>query len=210
MGDQFIREEKLPDEILESQKTRSSLLQWKLLLCSTIGTVAFGLTEHVSNSNIGLLGLIPLACAYVDLLCTNINLRIILIGTYFKRENDPYESFVGPFRVVFSLEDWALYGSTYVITGLVIIVALANLILMFSESPFNKLMCWECGGILLSSLIALILTQWTFKSYNLLKKLKELKGDENSQEYFEKQLSNKDFYFKLFMNITKGKSKTGK
>ena len=70
--------------------------------------------------------------------------------------------------------------------------------------------CWECGGILLSSLIALILTQWTFKSYNLLKKLKELKGDENSQEYFEKQLSNKDFYFKLFMNITKGKSKTGK
>ena len=210
MGDQFIREEKLPDEILESQKTRSSLLQWKLLLCSTIGTVAFGLTEHVSNSNIGLLGLIPLACAYVDLLCTNINLRIILIGTYFKTENDPYESFVGPFRVVFSLEDWALYGSTYVITGLVIIVALANLILMFSESPFNKLMCWECGGILLSSLIALILTQWTFKSYNLLKKLKELKGDENSQEYFEKQLSNKDFYFKLFMNITKGKSKTGK
>ena len=210
MGDQFIREEKLPDEILESQKTRSSLLQWKLLLCSTIGTVAFGLTEHVSNSSIGLLGLIPLACAYVDLLCTNINLRIILIGTYFKTENDPYESFVGPFRVVFSLEDWALYGSTYVITGLVIIVALANLILMFSESPFNKLMCWECGGILLSSLIALILTQWTFKSYNLLKKLKELKGDENSQEYFEKQLSNKDFYFKLFMNITKGKSKTGK
>ena len=210
MGDQFIREEKLPDEILESQKTRSSLLQWKLLLCSAIGTIAFGLTEHVSNSSIGLLGLIPLACAYVDLLCTNINLRIILIGTYFKRENDPYESFVGPFRVVFSLEDWALYGSTYVITGLVIIVALANLILMFSESPLNKLMCWECGGILLSSLIALILTQWTFKSYNLLKKLKELKGDENSQEYFEKQLSNKDFYFKLFMNITKGKSKTGK
>ena len=131
MGDQFIREEKLPDEILESQKTRSSLLQWKLLLCSAIGTVAFGLTEHVSHSSIGLLGLIPLACAYVDLLCTNINLRIILIGTYFKRENDPYESFVGPFRVVFSLEDWALYGSTYVITGLVIIVALANLILCF-------------------------------------------------------------------------------
>lgn len=104
MNDLTSRQEKLPDEILEAQKTRSELLRWKLLLCAALGSAGLGLASGASASFIGLLALIPLACTYVDLLCTNINLRMIFIGRHLSAEGDPYELFVEKHRIVYCLQ----------------------------------------------------------------------------------------------------------
>ena len=169
------RQQKLADEVVESQKTRSDFLRWKLILCAALGAAGLGITSGSSSTSlIGLLALIPLTCAYVDLLCSNINLRIILIGKYFAKEQDPYESFVGKHRVVFSLEDWALYGSTYVISAILILLAMVYLFLAaVGEQGCPKptlLVYFEYLGIILSSVIGIVLTRWTQLAYTILNK----------------------------------------
>jgi len=103
----------LRDEIVESQKMRADLLKWKIILVAALGAVALGL-ESVSDKANGdnpplaheyMLCLIPPVCLYVDLLCSHLNLRIMVIARYFQfvsatRRNDApvgeveYEFFV--------------------------------------------------------------------------------------------------------------------
>jgi hypothetical protein len=126
------RTSKLPDEILATQQARSDLLKWKLVLVAALGAAGFGLEEKIAPTHL-LLALIPLVCLYVDLLCTNLNLRLIVIGTYYASfHEDIYEGFVAKNRRAFDLEDWALYWSTIVVSVLVSIVGLT---LTFPSSP---------------------------------------------------------------------------
>ena len=119
------RESKLADEIIESQKTRSDLLKWKFVICAALGGIGFGFANNSGVMSISLLALIPLACLYVDLICTNLNIRIINIGSYFSKiKNDQYERFIGNRRVSFSLEDWALYGANYIISVLLVLTGI--------------------------------------------------------------------------------------
>ena len=119
------RDSKLPDEIIEAQKVRSDLLKWKLALIAALGAAGFGLMEKVSPAPL-LLALIPLVSLYVDLLCSNLNLRQVVIGTYFRSaRQDAYETFVHDHRRVFDLEDSALYWSTMTVCLLVAIVGAA-------------------------------------------------------------------------------------
>ena len=107
------RQKKLPDEILASQKTRSTLLKWKLAIVASLGAAGLGLTSATSKSQIGLLSLIPFVCVYVDLLCTNINLRIILIGRYLAEKwADSYELFAKAHRKWFDLENGRAWSTT--------------------------------------------------------------------------------------------------
>lgn len=196
------RQQKLADEILESQKTRSDLLRWKLVICAILGSAGFGLTGS-GSLHIGLLALLPLACVYIDLLCTNLNLRIILIGGFFTSKEDPYESFVGPRRVVFCLEDWALYGSTYVLSGLLFLLAMVHLGLAVFQTGSTGLRCLECGSIFVSSAITMILTRWTQQAYKLLMDLTPLDKSIDAEAYFIGQLSEKNLRFKWFLTIAK-------
>src|SRR5437879_5362705 len=78
-------------EIIASQKARTDLLKWKMVLTAALGTVGLGLykpegpTEEVSWAPFTLC-CIPLACIYVDLLCAHLSLRIKVIGTYFRKK----------------------------------------------------------------------------------------------------------------------------
>ena len=127
----------LREEIIESEKTRSDLLKWKLIIVAALGTVGLGVKGSGTPSMVGaffVLLLIPLVCFYVDLLCWHTKLRIMTIGEFLRLglgnsavERD-YEEFVskstqmGPKKLnIFALEDWALEWSTWVLSVLVIL-----------------------------------------------------------------------------------------
>lgn len=119
------RSSKLPDEIIDAHQSRADLLKWKFILVAALGAVALGLGEKSSPAPL-LLALIPWVCLYVDLLCSNLNLRQIAIGTFYARSRkESYECFVQQHRSVFDMEDWALYDSTYIICIILSAIGLA-------------------------------------------------------------------------------------
>ncbi len=126
------RSSKLPEEIIETQKSRSDMLKWKLVLVAALGAAGLGLSEKVKAPPL-VLAMIPFVCVYVDLLCCNCNVRAIVIGTYYSKScRDPYECFVGRHRHAFEMEDWALYWSTRL---LCVLVALYGLFLLVARPP---------------------------------------------------------------------------
>src|SRR5579863_8405583 len=102
----------LRTEIVESEKARVDLFKWKIILVAALGAVGLGFetgasansASHESLPHEYLLCLIPFVSVYVDLLCSHLNLRIIVIGRYLHlvREYGPaaeprepdYEAFV--------------------------------------------------------------------------------------------------------------------
>src|SRR5262249_33557554 len=117
------------------------ILKWKLILVAALGAVGLGFSNPntvVPNAYLVLL-LIPLVCFYVDLLCKHMSLRIIVIGAFLRfgskaeAEDAAYESFVSEARAMgpsknmntFAFEEWALDGSTVVLSLLVMLVGLA-------------------------------------------------------------------------------------
>ncbi len=122
------RSSKLPEEIIETEKSRSDILKWKLVLVAVLGAVGLGLSGKANASPL-VLAMIPFVCVYVDLLCCNCNIRTIVIGTYYSiSRRDSYERFVGKHRHAFEMENWALYWSTRLLCGLVVIFGLLLLI----------------------------------------------------------------------------------
>ena len=100
----------LRQEVLESQKVRSDLLTWKLILVAALGTAGLGFTKNGEGfDNLHLiLCLIPFVCLYVDLLCRHLSLRVIVIGSFvrtYKPDNEfgvlsDYEKFIN--KVLYS------------------------------------------------------------------------------------------------------------
>lgn len=116
----FERSNKLPDEILGAHQTRADFLKWKLLLVAALGAAGLGLGEK-SKPVYLLVALIPLVCLYVDLLCMNLKVRVLVIGTFYANSReDAYERYTQKNRKVFETEDWALHYSTYVLCLVVI------------------------------------------------------------------------------------------
>ena len=160
----------LRSEIVESQKVRSELLKWKLVIVSVLGGTGLGFI-NTDGSGAGaylLLLLIPGVCFYVDLLCRHITLRIKVIGSFYRvlgcGEDSAYEEFVpqtyelGPDKVnPFQLEDWALEYSTYALSAM---VALAGAVLIFWPCIFARITHPYLVGVAfaLSGLLGIILT----------------------------------------------------
>ena len=133
--------ETLRTEIIESQKARNDLMKWKLLLVSGLGAAGLGFSEHSGTFRAELvLCCIPFVCAYVDLVCNHLSLRIRVIGKFISstviEDNTitcikAYEKFVdakirgsgipGNGEIgAFDLENWALIGSSILLSlGLV-------------------------------------------------------------------------------------------
>lgn len=75
----------LRNEIIEAQKVRSDLVKWKLFLVAVLGATGLGLKRSEKGLNPELvLCCIPFVCAYVDLLCRHLSLRIKGIGTFLR------------------------------------------------------------------------------------------------------------------------------
>ncbi len=124
----------LRQEIMQAQATRIDLLKWKLALVSGLGAAGLGLQVSggaVILANVGyLLAMIPLVCAYVDLLLQHTNLRILVIARFLREQQDIYEVFCHVKRNIYVLEDWALKTSTRFLCLAVAAYGLAKILLM--------------------------------------------------------------------------------
>jgi hypothetical protein len=112
-------------EAIEAQKNRSELLKWKLLIVAGVSGTALGFSGKGPGSSYLALAILPLCCAYVDLLCWNLSLRIkaiglfILHGSHGSAELRCYERFyreIGQVLPKASLESLALFWSTLIVS----------------------------------------------------------------------------------------------
>lgn len=75
----------LRNEIIEAQKARTDLIKWKLIMCVALGGTGLGFANSVSIPNAEyILCCIPLLCAYADIQCRNISLRIFGISIFLR------------------------------------------------------------------------------------------------------------------------------
>ncbi len=110
----------LRTEIVESQKFTVDLEKWKIILVAALGSVALGISNDF-NVRPAVLALIPLVCAYVDVLVYHNGLRIMAIshflqGTPGDEFAKRYEKFCEHNRRVFPLEEYALFVTTLVVS----------------------------------------------------------------------------------------------
>lgn len=207
------RQAKLPDEIIEAQKNRSEFLKWKLALVSALGAAGLGLMKESTAGHVALLALIPFVCVYVDLLCSNINLRIILIGRHYESQGDSYEEFVALRRIAFSLEDWALFGSTYFISILLVLFGASRLLVgLYGGATLAEFLPSLC--LLPASIVGIVLTRWVKKAYCILSRLEEVASDRDTTLTFYNNLRQEDNLFRylsqLFpMRVDVASKKTG-
>ena len=139
--------EQLRDEIVETERTRNDLLKWKLVLTGGLGAAGLGFagTKRLNHADL-VLAAIPPVALYVDLLCRNFAIKMLVIGTFFRTEKGSsstttslakYESFVETVRGLtwgrsprkrnaFALEDWALAFSTSALSGALVRYALST------------------------------------------------------------------------------------
>ena len=127
----------LREEIIASQNARLDFIKCgEMLLIAALGAVGLGLASEKMIAAPAVLGFIPIACAYVDVVCAHANFRILLIG-YFLRTggsaNRPpdsaaanYEALCEANRGGFALESIVLWGTTIAMSALVAFVALAS------------------------------------------------------------------------------------
>jgi hypothetical protein len=119
----------LREEIIQAHSTRSELLKWKLAIVGVIGSVGLGLAGAKTSKHADLvLAALPLVCIYVDLLCMNLNVRMLVIAAWMRERETTdtedlalkdYEQFAERFRYAFALEDWAINWSTRVVSAAV-------------------------------------------------------------------------------------------
>src|SRR5262244_3696018 len=173
----------LRTDVIELQKARSDLLKWKLLIVAGVGGVALGLSgqdQKIGNVRLALV-VIPVACAYVDLLCRHLSLRITTVRIFIanrKDESSILHEFEGFYSRVsedvwsgHSLESLALIGST-----LLLCLAVVPVGILVGPSP--RSWCpWKLpeGLFYASSLFGILLASWIdFRHKKLRKGIKEL------------------------------------
>ena len=170
-------------EIIEAEKTRMDLLKWKLIIVAILAAASLGIgyTNSSDCSNYSgfhryAICLIPLVCAYVDLLCVHLQIRILVISKFFidypvkSLENvdsdimifKKYEEFCAAKRSIFNFQDWAQTTSTFILCFLVIGMAFFH----FEEVGMWITISSGLFGILLSIIIILSYR----RKYNLLNK----------------------------------------
>jgi hypothetical protein len=131
--------EKLRDEIVESQKARTDLMKWKLILVAAVGAAAFGIGSNAATGSdppFVLLALIPWICLYVDAICIHNDLRIMAIARFLRTGGNgsvdlnsierKYEAYCAGSRAQFSLEGFALQLTTLGLSLLVFFIGRSN------------------------------------------------------------------------------------
>ncbi len=152
--------EKLREEIIESQKVRTDLLKWKLILVAAIGGTALGIGSgpgaSMTNSAI-LFALIPFVCLYVDAICFHNEIRIMAIARFLRTHRPlnslekQYEDFCKENRSQFQLEGFALLITTLLLSTLVLALGwrdnLNSLMNLTSNPPALVKSALTCSGI---------------------------------------------------------------
>jgi hypothetical protein len=120
----------LRTEIVESQKTQAEFLKWKLIAVALVASISLGVEPNIDFGVTGaklLICLVPLTCAYVDLISLQILSRILTIGIYLKKSGNSYEQFVSEVRAKtrtnpFVFEAAAMIVSSAVFDAIVVIL----------------------------------------------------------------------------------------
>lgn len=128
-----------------------------------LGAVGFGASDALPSS-LMVLTLIPLACAYVDLVCTRLWLQIHVTGAYLRLEASvnnwlgKYEEFAQEAnrKGFFGLERIALYWTTIGLSA--VVAGYCTVIASRSDDFFY---CWIClGAALVGGLGSVLLYSW--------------------------------------------------
>jgi len=148
----------LRQELLQAQKTRSELLKWKLLIVAGVGSAALGFSGKGPGKSYLALAVLPLCCAYVDFLCSNLFRRIKSIGIFFEyaahgsADLRRYETFFRKMGKHFgrgaSLEAWASLSFTVTISVAVCLIGI----------EMSKSGSWEILLFLISASVGVGLT----------------------------------------------------
>lgn len=178
----------LRNEILESQKVRSDLLKWKLIIISALGAAGLGLSGSFDTINASLvLCIIPFACAYVDLLCRHLSLRNKAIGIFLSKQESVksddnlvfqyelfYNSIADKVWKKESFESFAVYWASIFITILSTIVGIFSSGFLLSDG-FHGLLQYPTLTFIISGLLGLILLKTIEVIYQKWKREIELK-----------------------------------
>jgi hypothetical protein len=132
----------LKQEINATTETGHDLAKWKLVVTAALGVTALGLVKE-SSPNYRLLLLVPFVCVYIDLYAYQLQLRVSILARFLREHpaEDPgllqkYEDWCEKLRNprqrsfslpvfsrrffslhVFSLEDWAGFGCSVVVSA---------------------------------------------------------------------------------------------
>jgi len=162
--------EVLKQEINQTHQTCHDIVKWKLILVSSISAVSFGLTaEKVPRDFHLLLLLLPLVCAYSDLLYYQNLLRIFVLATFLRSQtsSDPviqYEKFVSETRKarIFNLELFSQVVSSLIFS----LAAVAALYLEIRNPTFPETdSLWSLRIITAAWLMGMALIIATFLSF---------------------------------------------
>lgn len=125
-------DDKLHDEIIETQKSRAKLWNWKITLIASIFAVGLGIGIESDYYFPLVLCCIPIVCAYTDLLSGNLSTRNRLIGKWrlspksTSIEYKNYEEFIKNLMIIKKVgmsEVYAVYGSSFLANFLVIFLS---------------------------------------------------------------------------------------
>ena len=154
--------DKLREEIVESEKARTDLMKWKLILIAGIGGAALGIgseAESIGHTSV-LLALIPFVRLYVDALCIHNHYRILVIAKFLRTldktaDAKNYEDHCLQHRPHFSLESFALVWTTVGLSIMVTLIGTSGLLqdLIGMSKQDNAALDWVKGILFYSGLI---------------------------------------------------------
>ena len=167
----------LRGDISEAQKARVELFKWKLILVSGLGAAASGIVGTHNDSRPGyVLALIPVVCLYVDLLCVDQTLRVVVISRFLqllcaedgnrKEDNAKYEAFVSRATAMETVAfgkiidsiigEWRLKSAYGFFAWAQYLSTIFFAIGVLLWAPTLKLTCHETILVWLSSLLSLL------------------------------------------------------
>jgi hypothetical protein len=118
-------------EIVETQKTGADFVKWKLIATATVASLLVGVGRARLNDDGHLqllICLIPLICAYVDLVSSDLAIRILAIAAFLRDHGDVYERWVQPKRSSpnnpWAFAPIAIHGSSLAICLLILAVGI--------------------------------------------------------------------------------------
>src|SRR5215212_5242600 len=120
-------------EIVEAQKLGADFLKWKLIGIASVASVALGIAGAApTDKALVTLCVIPLICAYTDIVSLDLVTRIAVIAAYLRRKNDEYENFVSLLRSgpknPFRLGLLTIYLSSAAVNVLLLIFGLSGVL----------------------------------------------------------------------------------
>ena len=149
----------LRTEIVETQKTGADFIKWKLIATAAVASLALGVGQTNTPPDrdlLPLLCLIPLICAYVDLMSADLAIRILSIAAFLRQQGDVYECWVGRRRSVgwrnpFGLAPMAVHGSSVAMNALILLLVLFGDI--FPKAQKQLFVAASVGGLIVAVLL---------------------------------------------------------